>query len=86
MCYDQTFAERLRAAKGDLSAREVAARLSPLLSVRIVEHWLADYRTPPKWTHEWILGCARKPKPTRKAKGQNESDEGSAPSKPNAET
>ena len=41
MCYDQTFADRLRAAKGDLSAREVAARLSPLLSVWIVEHWNA---------------------------------------------
>lgn len=50
-----TFAEHLRAAKRDLTAKQVAAAVSPLLSVRTVEDWLADRRTPPKWAHEWIL-------------------------------
>jgi hypothetical protein len=50
-----TFAAQLQAAKGDLTARQVAAAVSPLLSVRAVEDWLADRRSPPAWTHEWII-------------------------------
>ena len=50
-----SFADQLRAAKGNLSAREVAEAISPLLSVRSVEDWLADRRTPPEWTHEVVL-------------------------------
>jgi transposase len=53
-----TFSANLRASKGDLTSRQVAARISPLLSHRIVEHWLAAYRTPPKWAQEWILAQA----------------------------
>jgi hypothetical protein len=50
-----SFANQLAAAKRHLSARKVAAAVSPILSVRTVEHWLSGYRTPPDWTHEWIL-------------------------------
>jgi hypothetical protein len=50
-----TFANQLAAAKRHLCAREVAAAISPLLSVRTVEHWLAGYRTPPEWTQHWII-------------------------------
>jgi hypothetical protein len=49
------FAGQLRDSKGNLSAREVAGIISPKLSVRTVEDWLADRRTPPEWTHDWII-------------------------------
>jgi len=58
-----SFANDLRASKGNLSAREVAEAVSPELSVRTVEEWLADRRTPPVWTHAWIISSlAKKPK------------------------
>lgn len=66
-----TFAAQLYEAKGDLTARQVAAAISPLLSVRTVEDWLADRRSPPAWTHEWILSRVRSPKKVRLSKGQN---------------
>ena len=66
-----SFADQLQAAKSDLTARQVAAAVSPLLSVRTVEDWLADRRSPPAWTHEWILSRVRSPKRPRKQKGQN---------------
>ena len=50
-----TFADQLRDSKGNLSAREVAGIVSEKLSVRTVEDWLADRRTPPEWTHDWII-------------------------------
>lgn len=50
-----TFAAQLQAAKGRLTAREAAAAISDKLSVRTVEDWLADRRTPPAWTHDWII-------------------------------
>lgn len=85
-----SFANQLQAAKGDLTARQVAATVSPLLSVRTVEDWLADRRSPPAWTHDWIISrvsaprhdCApdfskiKFPKRPRKQKGQNAKDEG----------
>ena len=80
-----TFADQLKKAKGDLTARQVASAVSPLLSVRTVEDWLADRRRPPDWTHTWIISrvqaprhdCApvftaiKFPKRPRKKKGQN---------------
>jgi hypothetical protein len=60
-----SFAQQLRAAAGDLTARQVASAVSPLLSVRTVEDWLAARRTPPDWTHVWILknvGSLKKPR------------------------
>jgi hypothetical protein len=66
-----TFAAQLQAAKGDLTARQVASAVSPLLSVRTVEDWLADRRSPPAWTQDWILSRVRSPKKARRAKGQN---------------
>jgi len=82
-----SFASQLQTAKGDLTARQVAAAVSPLLSVRTVEDWLADRRSPPAWTHDWIISRVRSQhyrhdcapefsqikflKRPRKAKGQN---------------
>jgi len=60
------FAQQLRAAAGDLTARQVAFAVSPLLSVRTVEDWLAARRTPPDWTHAWILKNVGSPKNPRK--------------------
>lgn len=73
-----TFAARLQAAKGDLTARQVAAAVSPLLSVRTVVDWLANRRSPPAWTQEWILSRVHPPKKPRKAKGQNVQAHGTA--------
>jgi hypothetical protein len=70
-----TFATQLQVAKGDLTARQVASAVSPLLSVRTVEDWLADRRSPPAWTHEWILSRIRSPKKARSRKGQNGKDD-----------
>lgn len=66
-----SFGDQLQAAKGHLTAREVAAAVSPRLSVRTVEDWMANRRSPPAWTHEWILSRVRSPKKSRKQKGQN---------------
>jgi hypothetical protein len=67
-----SFASQLQSAKGNLTARQVAAAVSPLLSVRTVEDWLADRRSPPAWTQEWILSRVHPPKKARRAKGQND--------------
>lgn len=66
-----SFAAKLQTAKGALTARQVAAAVSPLLSHRTVEDWIADRRSPPAWTQEWILSRVRSPKRPRRAKGQN---------------
>lgn len=55
-----SFTAQLRAAKGDLAAREVAAAVSSLLSVRTVEHWLAGRREPPDWAQDWILSRVKR--------------------------
>lgn len=69
-----SFASQLHAAKGDLTARQVAAAVSPLLSVRTVEKWLAGDNEPPAWTHEWIISRVRgdlcQPKRPRRSKDQ----------------
>lgn len=62
-----TFAAQLQSAKGDLTARQVAAAVSPLLSVRTVEDWLADRRSPPAWAQDWILSRVRKATRSRTA-------------------
>ncbi len=70
-----SFASQLQAAKGDLTARQVAAAVSPLLSVRTVEKWLADDNEPPRWTHDWIISRVRgefcPPKKHRRRKAEN---------------
>ncbi len=55
-----SFAEQLTAS--GLTAREVAAAVSPLLSVRTVEDWLQARRTPPEWSHAFILSRIRRSK------------------------
>jgi hypothetical protein len=73
-----TFAAQLQDAKSHLTAREVAAAVSPLLSHRTVEDWLADRRSPPAWTQEWILSRVHPPKKARSRKGQNDLAHGAA--------
>ncbi len=57
-----SFASQLQNAKGNLTARQVASAVSPVLSVRTVEDWLASRRSPPAWTQDWILSRVRRPK------------------------
>lgn len=64
------FADQLQAAKGDLTAKQVAAAVSPLLSVRTVEKWLAAENAPPIWAQRWILDQAAKKPISRQRKYQ----------------
>jgi hypothetical protein len=50
-----SFATDLRAAAGDLPASACAGAVSPLLSRRVVENWIAGRNEPPDWTQAWIL-------------------------------
>ena len=50
-----SFAADLRTAAGHLPAAACAAAVSPLLSRRVVENWLAARNEPNDWTQEWIL-------------------------------
>jgi hypothetical protein len=50
-----TFAESLRNAAGQLSAADCAGAVSPLLSRRVVENWIAGRNEPPDWAQAWIL-------------------------------
>ena len=47
----------LTAAAAPLTASEAARAVSPLLSVRTMEDWLQGRRTPPDWTHAYILAA-----------------------------
>ena len=44
-------------AAAPLTASEAARAVSPLLSVRTMEDWLQGRRTPPDWTHAYIIAC-----------------------------
>lgn len=55
------FRDRLKSARdaAGLSQAQAAAAVSPLLSVRTLQAWELegeDGRTPPDWTHDFILG------------------------------
>jgi hypothetical protein len=71
-----SFARKLTDAAAQLTASEAAAAVSVLLSRRTMEEWLQDRRTPPEWTHEWILArvTARAKRKTR-ARGANSRSE-----------
>ena len=47
----------LTTAAAPLTAAEAARAVSPLLSVRTMEDWLQGRRTPPDWTHAYILAA-----------------------------
>ena len=47
----------LTTAAAPLTAAEAACAVSPLLSVRTMEDWLQGRRTPPDWTHAYILAA-----------------------------
>ena len=44
-------------AAAPLTASEAARAVSPLLSVRTMEDWLQCRRTPPDWTHAYIIAA-----------------------------
>lgn len=50
-----SFATELRTAAGQLPASACAKAVSPLLSRRVVENWIAGRNDPPDWTQAWIL-------------------------------
>lgn len=64
-----TFAAQLHAAKGDLTARQVADVLGN--SPRTVENWLAGRNTPGAIVQAAALAALRKPKRPRSRKGTN---------------
>ena len=64
------FAEQLQAAKGDLTATQVAAVLGN--SSRTVENWLAGRNTPGAIVQAAALAALRKPKRPRSRKGTND--------------
>ena len=47
----------LTTAATPLTAAEAARAVSPLLSVRTMEDWLQGRRTPPDWTHAYIISA-----------------------------
>ena len=47
----------LTTAAAPLTAAEAARAVSPLLSVRTMEDWLQGRRTPPDWTHAYIIAA-----------------------------
>ena len=47
----------LTTAAAPLTASEAARAVSPLLSVRTMEDWLQGRRTPPEWTHAYIIAA-----------------------------
>lgn len=55
-----SFAADLCDAGGQLTAADCAASVSPLLSRRVVENWIAGRNDPPKWTQAWILTRIRR--------------------------
>lgn len=50
-----TFADRLKLVKGRLTAKKLAAAVSPIISVRTVENWLQGKAEPEQWTQPDIL-------------------------------
>ena len=50
-----SFATDLRAAAGELPASACAGAVSPLLSRRVAENWIAGRNEPPDWAQAWIL-------------------------------
>jgi hypothetical protein len=50
-----SFAAELRTAAGQISAAACAGAVSPLLSRRVVENWIAGRNEPPDWAQAWIL-------------------------------
>jgi hypothetical protein len=50
-----SFATDLRFVAGQLSAAACAEAVSPILSRRVVENWIAGRNEPPDWAKAWIL-------------------------------
>ena len=63
-------------AAAPLTAAEAASAVSPLLSRRTMEDWLQGRRTPPDWTHAYILSAVTRAasRKTRR-RGANVADE-----------
>lgn len=48
------FAKHFLLARGELSQKEAAAKVSPFLSVRTVQEWESGRRVPPLWV-QWLV-------------------------------
>ena len=71
----------LTTAAAPLTAAEAARAVSPLLSVRTMEDWLQGRRTPPDWTHAYILAAiSRAAARKTRRRGANTGYEPTAPS------
>jgi DNA-binding transcriptional regulator YiaG len=56
-----TWAEQIKAARGDLSQSEAARAISLLLSVRTLQDWELGRRPgPPAWVQELIMARMRR--------------------------
>lgn len=73
-----TFAHQLTKAAGDCTAAEAATAVSALLSRRTMEDWLQGRRTPPEWTHDFILARVSARARRKSRRPQNIADEGRA--------
>ena len=63
-------------AAAPLTASEAARAVSPLLSVRTMEDWLQGRRTPPDWTHAYIIACVTRAASRKtQRRGANAADE-----------
>jgi hypothetical protein len=66
----------LTRAAAPLTAAEAARAVSPLLSVRTMEDWIQGRRTPPDWTHDYIVACvARAASRKTRRRGANKPDQ-----------
>jgi hypothetical protein len=67
-------------AAAPLTAAEAAAAVDARLSVRTMEDWLQARRTPPPWTHAFILARVRaRAKRKRPLRPQNVADQRRSP-------
>lgn len=65
----------LTTAAAPLTAAEAAAAVDALLSVRTMEDWLQARRTPPPWTHAFILARVSARARKKQRRPQNGSDQ-----------
>ena len=70
-----TFAHQLTKAAGDCTAAEAATAVSALLSRRTMEDWLQGRRTPPEWTHDFILARVSARARRKSRRPQNDPDQ-----------
>jgi len=74
-----SFSYEIKSAAGQLTAADCAASVSPLLSRRVAENWIAGRNEPPDWAQAWILTRIKR------ARARAERKQASAMQAPNVE-